>query len=204
MRTIAIYLAGSIQKGHENNEQYWTQNDLETIQKALPEYNVKFLNPALRSDDLSDQKSVFGRDMLQVYCCDVVFVDARDRRGLGVGAEMMWAKMNQIPVLSLAPKGSHYHKKETTLLGIKVENWIHPFVESLSDKVVDNIEEGTQWIKDQLAFPSLFAKDVDTIISAMQHYQKNQFEKDLPMQKIINNSDALKERFNEVLEETVA
>ena len=117
---------------------------------------------------------------------------------------MMWAKINQIPVLTLAPKGSHYHKKETTLLGIKVENWIHPFVESLSDKVVDNIEEGTQWIKDQLAFPSLFAKDVDTIISAMQHYQKNQFENDIPMQKIINNSDSLKERFNEVLEEIVA
>src|SRR5579872_2699636 len=102
MRTIAIYLAGSIQKGHETNDLYWTRSDLETIEEALSDYNVKFLNPALRSDDLSDQQSVFGRDMLQVYCSDVVFVDARDRRGIGVGAEMMWAKMNQIPVLTLA------------------------------------------------------------------------------------------------------
>ena len=35
-------------------------------------------------------------------------------------------------------------------------------------------------------------------------HPRNQFENDIPMQKIINNSDSLKERFNEVLEEIVA
>jgi len=105
---VAIYLAGKIQKAHENpNETYWTEKDQEILRQALSPSSVYFLNPAIRSDDLSVQKSVFGRDMAQVYSADVIFVDGRERRGLGVGAEMMWAKMNRKPVITLAPLGSH-------------------------------------------------------------------------------------------------
>lgn len=70
---IAIYLAGSIKKGHENpNESFWTDEDINLLKKRLSLYEVTFLNPALRSDDLSDQRSVFGRDMLQVFCSDKI------------------------------------------------------------------------------------------------------------------------------------
>lgn len=123
---ISIYLAGSIKKGHERaDESFWTDADISFLRKDLSAYEVSFLNPAFRSDDLSDQRSVFGRDMTQVFCSDVVFVDARNRRGLGVGAEMMWAKFHKIPVITLAPVDSHYNKRKTTLLGIAVENWVH-------------------------------------------------------------------------------
>lgn len=102
---IAIYLAGSIKKGHEkSDESYWTEEDKIFLKKHLNHYEVSFLNPAFRTDDLSHQRSVFGRDMLQVFSSNIVFVDARDRRGLGVGAEMMWAKVNAIPVVTWAPK----------------------------------------------------------------------------------------------------
>src|SRR5579871_3736379 len=100
MKRVAIYLAGNIKKGHEKlNEDYWNDSELFIISNTLKSTHVDFLHPAIRTDDLSDQKSVFGRDMTQVYCSDVVFVDVRQRRGLGVGAEMMWAKMNKIPVV---------------------------------------------------------------------------------------------------------
>ncbi len=111
MKKISIYLAGNIQKGHENESLiYWTENDLKKIREVLSFVKINFLNPAIRNDDLSDQKSTFGRDMLQVYSSDLVLVDARERRGLGVGAEMMWAKMNNIPVVTYAPLESHYNK----------------------------------------------------------------------------------------------
>src|SRR5882672_8272072 len=104
---IAIYLAGSIKKGHERSEEtYWTEEDMSLLKMSLAKYEVSFLNPAFRTDDLSDMKSVFGRDMLQVFSSNVVFVDARDRRGLGVGAEMMFAKLNRIPVITWAPTNS--------------------------------------------------------------------------------------------------
>jgi hypothetical protein len=193
-KTLKIYLAGSIQKGHEQNSSFWSETDLNVIRKNLSDYEVIFLNPASRSDDLSDQKSVFGRDMLQVYCSDLVFVDARDRRGLGVGAEMMWAKINQIPIITLAPLDTHYHKKETTLLGITVEDWIHPFVESLSDVVVENLFLGCEWIKTNKLTRGA-CKDNNYIIEAMQHYQACQFANDEPMKSLFKCSAIFQERY---------
>ncbi len=129
---LAIYLAGTIKKGHEkSDETYWTEEYMDLLRLHLHDFEPSFLNPAFRTDNLSDQLSVFGRDMLQVFCSDIVLVDARDRRGLGVGAEMMWAKFHAIPVIIWAPKGTHYHKNEATILGLPVSKYIHPFVESL-------------------------------------------------------------------------
>src|SRR5262245_8128181 len=102
---ISIYLAGSIKKGHENHQEtFWYDDDTLLLKQYHADYAISFLNPAFRSDDLSDHCSVFGRDMTQVFCSDIVFVDVRDRRGLGVGAEMMWAKFHKIPVIALSPK----------------------------------------------------------------------------------------------------
>src|SRR5580704_10722245 len=102
---LAIYLAGSIKKEHEKGDDYyWTERDINLIKQCLPDFEISVLNPASRTDDLSDQLSVFGRDMTQVFSSNFVFVDARAKRGLGVGAEMMWAKLNRIPVVTWAPK----------------------------------------------------------------------------------------------------
>lgn len=180
-----MYLAGNIQKGHEKESAlYWTEEDREAIARGIDPIEVAFLNPAIRTDDLSDQKSVFGRDMTQVYCSDFIFVDARERRGLGVGAEMMWAKMNRIPVLTLAGKNTHYRKEEVLLLGVKVEDWVHPFVESLSDAIVEDLSEGISWMQDFLA-GNIEIKGPEFIHDAMKHYQKEQLPHDLPMQELV-------------------
>ena len=84
---IAIYLAGTIKKGHEKSqESYWSDEEINQLKQNLDCYEVSFLNPAFRTDDLSDQLSVFGRDMLQVFSSNFVFVDARDRRRPGCGS----------------------------------------------------------------------------------------------------------------------
>lgn len=195
---IAIYLGGSIKKGHENpNELFWAQEDMDLLQRNLSRYEVVFLNPAFRTDDLSDQHSVFGRDMLQVACSDIVFVDARDRRGLGVGAEMMWAKLNKIPVVTWAPKNSHYHKSQTTILEVAVNDFIHPFVKALSDRIVENLMEGAQWIEKMLS-SSVDIKSIEYIDSAIRYYKTSQLHKDIPMQQLLTAKDELTERINEL------
>lgn len=196
MKRIAIYLAGSIKKGHENpRESFWTDADIVILQNAPKPRETVFLNPAFRTDDLSDQISVFGRDMLQVCSSDVVFVDARDRRGLGVGAEMMFAKIHQIPVVSWAPRDSHYHRSFTTVLDTPVKNFVHPFVEGLSDQVVENLEEGALWIK-KLFTGSASIKGLKDIQSAIEHYKKSQLERDVPMQQILAVEDELSRRID--------
>ncbi|MES2121723.1 MAG: hypothetical protein V4492_02965 [Chlamydiota bacterium] len=192
---IAIYLAGSIKKGHEKSgDTYWTEADIQCIEQNLSECTISFLNPAFRKDDLTDPLSVFGRDMLQVFSSNFVLVDARDRRGLGVGAEMMWAKLNGIPVISWAPMNSHYHKRSTTLLDVPVENFIHPFVEALSDKIAEDLVEAALWIRKVLADPSLSFKGIDHIGVAMEHYKKTQLHLDDPMKQMLEASKALQQR----------
>lgn len=192
---IAIYLAGSIKKAHEkSDETYWTDEDMFLIKNNVEKCEISFLNPAFRTDDLSDQLSVFGRDMLQVFSSNIVFVDARDRRGLGVGAEMMWAKVNKIPVITWAPRNTHYHKDHTTILDMPVENFIHPFVESLSDKIVDNLLEGAKWIDYMISNPNIEIKGVQYIGSAIQHYKDSQLHRDKPMKELLSSSEELMQR----------
>jgi hypothetical protein len=194
MKTISIYLAGSIQKGHEKADSVWMEEHRLLIQENLAPYPVSFLNPAFRTDNLSDQRAVFGRDMMQVFCSDFVFVDARDRRGLGVGAEMMWAKINKIPVVTWAPRNSHYCKDQTTLLGVEVKDFIHPFVESLSDHIVSNPAEGAQWMRQALSNSSLKIKGLQDIESAMQYYKATQLETDEPMKNLLQSCEALQRK----------
>lgn len=197
-RRIAIYLAGSIKKGHEKeNGSFWTEEDMHLLSTKLKEFDLAFLNPAFRTDDLSDQHSVFGRDMLQVFSSHLVFVDARDRRGLGVGAEMMWAKLNRVPVLTWAPKDSHYHKRETTILDVAVKNFIHPFVEGLSDCVVENLPEGAEWIRKLISDPlSIKIKGIEQMSSAMDYYKLRQLPRDEPMKQLLRGEEELTKRMN--------
>ncbi len=188
---IAIYLAGNIQKGHEKeSEIFWTHDDQVFLAQAVHPCKLTFLNPAMRTDDLSDQKSVFERDMTQVYFADIILVDARERRGLGVGAEMMWAKMNRIPVLTLAPKNTHYQKQEVKLLGVRVQNWVHPFVESLSDVVINDLLDAATWLK-QFIRGEVQVKGPEFITDAMRHYQKSQLPNDVAMKELIEGNAKL-------------
>lgn len=192
-RKLAIYLAGTIKKNHEKtDETHWTEENLHVLRRHLEDFDVSFLNPALRTDNLSDQFSVFGRDMLQVFCSDVVFVDARDRRGLGVGAEMMWAKVNKIPVVIWAPRDTHYHMGRATILGVPVTNYVHPFVAALGDAIVETLEEGAVWIKAAQSNPGIEIKGMDHIKEAMEHYKITQLERDGPMIDLINVHEDLK------------
>ena len=135
--------------------------------------------------------------MLQVFSSHIVFVDARDRRGLGVGSEMMWAKLNKVPVVTWAPKDSHYHKSQTTILGVEVNDFIHPFVKGLSDKIVENLIEGAAWIEKYLSNPSSTSvKGIEHISSAMQHYKAKQLHADAPMKQLLMIEDELTIRIN--------
>jgi hypothetical protein len=193
---IAIYLAGAIQKGHETDEKFWTEAHIRALHEGLKPYEVSILNPAYRSDDLSDPLSIFGRDMLQVFSSDFVFLDARDRRGLGVGAEMMWAKLHHIPLVIWAPNNTHYNKSHASILGVDVKDYVHPFVSSLGDKIVHTLEEGIQWIKQVKSNPEIQIKGLDSIENAMLHYRSTQLAHDQPMLDLMQANQTLHSRFN--------
>lgn len=189
-QNIYIYLAGNIKKGKEDEEELvWTEEDRQILQHHLPQFKLIFLNPASRSDDLSDQKSVFGRDLFQVHSSNIVLVDARGKRGLGVGAEMMFAKMHGIPVISWLPEQSHYQRESIHLLGQYVESWIHPFVYNLSDFLATDLETAARWISESLAQGKVKIKDAKSIQDCMQYYLTTQLSDDQGMQTIVTKHE---------------
>ena len=76
-----------------------------------------------------------------------------------------------------------------------VENWIHPFVESLSDAIVENLQEGATCIRKFVSSFAPKAKDLNDIQSAMQHYRDNQLPHDEPMKALILTNPKLQNVF---------
>lgn len=206
-RTYCIYLAGNIRKGSaDQTEQAWDQSEKQALKEALGSLNVIFLDPSSRSDDLSDQESVFGRDMLQVFSSDLILVDARGKRGLGVGAEMMFAKLQGIPVVSWVPRESHYHRSKLEgFLGQDVEDWVHPFIFNLSDYVAHSIEEAAAWICEEYNIERKDPYESEgEILDAMQYYYYNQFPRDREMQAVAKEHLDLKERWDQLFTQSLA
>ena len=170
---VIVYLAGGIKKDSDKtNELYWSQQDIDEIRRGLNKFEVVFLNPAAPVQDSSNTRAIFGRDMHYVSSSTIVFVDARDRRGLGVGAEMMWAKVHKIPVVTWSPKNSHYNRVQKSLPDGSEKSMVHPFVSELSDHVADNLNEAIVWIAQYLSNPKAFSiKDTTSIDSSIEYYK---------------------------------
>lgn len=187
--TLSIYLAGNIKKGKEDDGKLvWTSVEQQILQKHLPNLNLVFLDPSNRKDDLSDQVSVFGRDMFQVSSSHLVLVDGRAPKGLGVGAEMMFAKTRRIPVVCWLPPNSHYHRPWINLLGQKFCDYIHPFVFNLSDYLAPTLEDAARWIQEELLTGKVEIKGVECTQEAMTHYIETQLERDTAMKAFVSPS----------------
>ncbi len=186
MRSIAIYLSGSIRKGEkDSNKICWEKEDKDFIRNELEGWEVMLLDPQSRGDDLSDHISVFGRDMTQVANCDFVLVDGRQKRGVGVGMEMLMAKMRGIPVVSVIPKNSHYHRDKVDYLGQTVRNFTHPAFYAISDHIAEDLASAMAWVKEQLMDPRP-VKGLHVVEDAMKRYRETQLEKDKKMKEFLS------------------
>lgn len=114
----------------------WTKAEKGQVQEAASPHDVLFLNP---DDPITDPDNVlgqFGRDMYQIAVADAVIVDARERRGLGVGVEMAAAAAMGTTIIVVAPANSKYRADELHYRGAVVTNYIHPHVAALATHVV--------------------------------------------------------------------
>lgn len=52
----------------------------------------------------------FATDITALLESDIVILDATTKCGIGVGAELILAKQYKIPVFTISPLNTHYHK----------------------------------------------------------------------------------------------
>lgn len=148
-RPLRVYLSGSIRKGSEDTrsaDHFWTPED-EAFILANGGQRIELLNPAKTDIRRQDFGLNFGCDLYLVSISDIVLVDARKERGIGIGAEMMFAVQRGIPVITWAPQETHYRRSEVpNVFGENLKDWTHPFVYGLSDYVVDSLADAVELI----------------------------------------------------------
>lgn len=139
MMLLSVYCSGSIMKGSSDEKKLcWTDVEKGEVQEGADPNEIIFLNP---DDPITDPGNVlgqFGRDMYQVKVAGAVIVDARERRGLGVGVEMAAAAIFGTPLIVVAPRNSKYRAEELRYRGVTVDDYVHPHVASLATCVVEN------------------------------------------------------------------
>lgn len=183
---ISVYCSGGIKKGaHDESKVIFGSFEREAIAKALSPVSVVFLRPDDRGDDIGDAFTVFGRDHFQVKLADFCVVDARHRRGIGVGIEMLSAKRFDKPLVSVAPPESHYRRTRLAYLGSEVEDYVHAHLFALSDAIVDSFHGAGEWIAGYLSAPTV-VKGLSVLDKGIAAYEERQLGHDSPMQHILS------------------
>ncbi|WP_149264310.1 hypothetical protein [Actinomadura sp. K4S16] len=139
---IAVYPSGSIKKGvADEKKACWSDTErAQVAEGAAPSEVVFFENDGPLPAGIST-RAQFGRDVYQVAASDVVVVDARERRGLGVGVEMAAAAAFRVPILVVAPRNTKYRADRLAYRGTVVEDYVHPHIAALATLIVDDFRE---------------------------------------------------------------
>lgn len=177
---MKIYLAGSIPKG-DNIRKDWIDWKTQYKKVLASIDDLIFLN----ADDLKDETNpfvVFGHDANMVKKADIIIVNAEKEIGKGIGAgtaqEMVIAKYFSKPVITVLPKNTHHRRKNIVFNGIKIDDWIHPFIYAFSDLVIENLNECLDWIK-QFRHDSseMKVKNIKIIDEGIKKFLKSTTEK---------------------------
>ncbi|HRN96738.1 MAG TPA: hypothetical protein PLD54_04790 [Candidatus Levybacteria bacterium] len=137
---MKIYLAGSVPKGDKEAIDYvdWRKEYIEIISKYVDD--VELFDPNIFYALEGDSKGVTGADCSNIQESDLVIVNAKEKIGAGTAMEFVIAKYFSKPVITILPKNTHHRRSNLEFEGRIVEDWIHPFIDTFSDVVIEDIE----------------------------------------------------------------
>ncbi len=178
---VSVYCSGSIMKGvHDDRKLCWTDVEKEQVKEGARPLEVVFLNP---DDPITDPTNVlgqFGRDMYQVMTASAVVVDARERRGLGIGVEMAAAATLRTPVIVVAPRNSKYRQDRLEYRGARVDDYVHPHVAALALVVVEDFTSAGEALR-RLPSTSPEPSPPPWLRSSIEEYRRHVLADDQPM-----------------------
>jgi nucleoside 2-deoxyribosyltransferase len=165
---VRIFLATKIPKGEDAKKVTNISEDIITEIKSLK--NVEIIKGENRDLDESNFLLIFGHDCRHIKNSDIVIVDAREKIGAGTAQEMLIAKYFKKPVITVLPKNTHHRRTNFEINGKIVEDWIHPFIHSTSDTIVEDYKDLLRWIK-KYGEDRLKVKDMRIVDKAIEYYE---------------------------------
>lgn len=166
---MKIYLAGSVPKGDKEteNDTNWRKGYFEVISQQINDAKLLDANDFFKLE--GDSKALFGAECLHIKESDLVLVNAEEKLGAGTSMEFVIAKYFSKPVVTVLPKDSYHRRSNLTFEDREVKDWIHPFVDSFSDIIIENISEI------DIAFEKIKNKKIKgiSVIEESMMYTKN-------------------------------
>jgi hypothetical protein len=177
---LTIYCSGGVRKSTDpDGKLCWGECERRALAEPLG-MPVRFVDPEAPLDDLSDFAALFGRDLYGVQIADAVVVDARQRRGLGIGIEMAAAKLYAKPLVAVVPRDSHYHSTRLAMRGGVVNDYVHPHVRGLCDEIVPDFAAAGRWLATHLTRRSA-VKGAEALDEAVAAYKQRLLASDSGM-----------------------
>lgn len=147
--SVSIYLSGSIKKGRFDTRsvsEFWSSDDEKKIASLVKRKTI-LLNPAKTAIQRNDYFVNYGCDLFLIQNADLVLVDLRTEKGIGVGAELMYAHFIGRPVVGWLPANSYYKRDYIQdVFGEDLVNWTHPFAFGLCDFIADDLPAACDYI----------------------------------------------------------
>lgn len=135
MKALKIYLSGSVKKKFQKKENLILWSDIVSglsnfiNEKGIP---VEIFDPS-KEETQQKYENIFQAEMDFIANCDWFLVELSQKRGLGVGVEMLHAVNNGVEIYAICPDQGYYRKDDI--------KWLHPFVKNLSTKIVNDLDE---------------------------------------------------------------
>lgn len=166
---MKIYLAGSVPKGDEEQKTFrdW-RKDYQLVLKDVF-IGALFIDPYDCRIDERDFFSVFGFDCKHIQQSDLVIVNAESRLGVGTSQEMVIAKYFKKPLVTVLPFDTFHRRSHIVFQGQNVEDWIHPFIHSFSDHIIEKVENIRKLKTTILSQP---VKSISIIDQAIQYIDR--------------------------------
>lgn len=178
----SVYCSGSIIKGASDNGRLcWTDAERTQVASGASPQEIVFLNPDDPITDPGNMLGQFGRDMFQVMTATAVIVDARERRGIGIGVEMAAAATLGTPVIVVAPCNSNYRMDVLEYRGAVVTDYVHPHIASIATEVVDDFGAAGRALAGLPEREGRAGGLPDWLLLAIEEYRKNILSGDKPM-----------------------
>ncbi|WP_157563385.1 hypothetical protein [Micromonospora chokoriensis] len=182
MMLVSVYCSGSIIKGGGDQHRLcWTDVERKEVAGGAASCEVVFLNPDDPIPDAGNTLGQFGRDMYQVMIATAVIVDARVRRGIGIGVEMAAAVTLGTPVVVVAPRNSQYRSDVLEYRGVRVTDYVHPHVAALATHVVDDFAAAGRALVSLAHRPKASQPRPAWLSAALNEYENNVLNIDTPM-----------------------
>ncbi|WP_433334737.1 hypothetical protein [Spirillospora sp. CA-294931] len=188
MKQISVYCSGSIMKGASDEKKLcWSDAERAEVSKGAAPYNVVFLNP---DDPITDPRNTlgqFGRDMYQVMMATAIIVDARERRGIGIGVEMTTAALLGTPIIVVAPRNSKYRADQLEYRGALVRDYVHPHVATLATAVTEDFAAAGEKLAEHAHEKKAATQSMpEWLERAVAEYRDNVLPGDPPMLEALN------------------